>query len=305
LIELPGYKGKIYNNYPLSKHTTWKIGGCADIFLIPNDLEDLNQILFFVRRKGIPLFVLGQGSNVLIDDEGLPGITLQLGKGFNYQYIENDLLIVGAKTQMPRIAKIAAMEGFSGFEFLIGIPGTIGAGVVINAGKGTDDDTNINSVLKSVSFINKDLELISKNTQQLNMNYRHSNLNNDGALVIETVFGLQNKQTPADIISTHKTILAERKEKFPLNFPNAGSVFKRPKGFPPAGWLIEKAGLKGVERGNAQVSHKHANFIINKGNATSRDVKSLIEVIIEKVYQTHGVFLEKEIIFMPETSTWN
>jgi UDP-N-acetylmuramate dehydrogenase len=303
-IKIPNFKGVLLYDYPLAKHTTWKIGGAAEVFAIPANLDDLLSILLFGKRNGVPVYILGQGSNILIDDEGVPGITLHLGKHFQYQHSDNEFLRVGASVKMPSMAKKAAELGYEGYEFLIGIPGTVGAGIVINAGKGTDGSAEIKNILQSVTYINRDMQFITLNVAELEMKYRSSLLYNNGAIVIEGIFRFSNTQNPKVILSHQKEILKQRQAKFPLNFPNAGSVFKRPENGIAAGKLIELAGLKGYRIGDAQVSSLHANFIVNSGNAKSADVKCLMNIITEKVFQLFAVKLEKEIQFIPEQPTW-
>lgn len=174
---------------------------------------------------------------------------------------------------------------------------------MINAGKGTAGP-DMRSILKSVRYLDEQLQVKEEKVEALELGYRSSKLKGKPDIVLEADFTLENTDEPESIQSRMKAILAVRKAKFPLNYPNAGSVFKQPDGFPPAGWLIEQAGLKGRRIGNAQISVKHANFIINLGGASSSDVKELVLVIQEAVYKVHGVMLEREVIYWPEETNW-
>lgn len=304
MIQLPEFRGMMKRQFSLAPLTTWKIGGQAEVFVTPYDFDDLLYLLSEVKSKGIPLFVIGCGSNLLIDNIGIPGITLKLGKNFQYMDFKENSVLVGASCLMPSLTSKAVKNGFSGFGFMIGIPGTVGAGVVINAGKGSEPGQDIQSVLETVSFIDSGLNYVTKLAEDLKFGYRTSSLIGSQTVVIESSFRLNKSENPANLRVMIREILSERRKKFPLNLPNAGSIFKRPLGFPPAGLLIETAGLKGTSFGNAQVSKIHANFIVNMGNATSEDIKGLIKIVQEKVYKVHKVFLEPEIIFWPEMANW-
>lgn len=300
-MELHGFKGTLKRNVPLAPLTTWRIGGPAELLALPDDLQDLMMLLTIGKAKGLQLHLLGRGSNVLIDDAGLPGITLQLGRTFQYVKVEGDRLRVGGAVAMPYLARYTASLGFAGFEHLVGIPGTVGAGVTINAGKGTVNGVDMGTILESATFISPNLEVITENVQNLGLAYRSSRLKDTRAIVVEARFRLTKADDPVKIQARLGAILAERRAKFPLNQPNAGSVFKRPVDQPPAGWLIEKAGLKGYCLGDAQISPIHANFIVNRGRAAAEDVRKLIDIVIEKVLQAHKIVLEREIVFLPES----
>jgi UDP-N-acetylmuramate dehydrogenase len=298
------FRGTLRREYPLADHTTWRVGGCAQRFVVPADLEDLLALLQVVREVDEPCYVLGRGSNVLIGDDGLPGVTLQLGKAFNYIRREENTLRVGGAMPLPGLAQRAASAGFRGFEYFMGIPGTVGAGVTINAGKGTQTGQDIRSVLKSARVVTRKLEVITMTADDLQLSYRDSLLKSQGGLVIEAVFKPTCIAEPAEIVGDIRAGLAERRVKFPLNYPNAGSVFRRPKDGNPAGWYIENAGLKGLRIGDAMVSTQHANFIVNLGKAKAADIRALMDMVREKVLQVFGVVLEKEVVFMPEERNW-
>ncbi|WP_119071442.1 UDP-N-acetylmuramate dehydrogenase [Aggregatilinea lenta] len=289
-------RGEFRENEDLSRHTTWRIGGPAELFIVPSCTEDIEYALSIAHNHQIPVFVLGRGSNVLIADAGLPGITLCLAKSLQDVEIKQGILYAGSGVALPRLARITARHGYSGFEFLVGIPGTVGGGVLINAGTGNGQ---IADVLETITYIDQLGDLHTKHYSELEFGYRRSALLQQPIVVIGAQFRLEHCEARAKIEANLREILRQRRQKFPLNLPNAGSVFKRPLGYPPAGRLIEEAGLKGFRIGDAQVSEVHANFITNLGHATSNDVKELILLIRERVYQIHGVALEREIVLLP------
>jgi len=304
MIQTPGFRGILKRDFPLAPLTSWRIGGPAEVFLIPADMDDLLYVLEIARLQGLPLFVLGRGSNLLIDDQGIPGITLQLGKSFQDISQKGNKLHVGADYPMPRLAQHVRKLGFAGYEWLAGIPGTVGAGVVINAGKGTEGGVDMQSVLHSVRYLDVDGQIVVEDLDNLGLSYRCSRLKGQPVIVTEAIFRLTQPDDPEAIKHRIRKILTERRKKFPLNLPNAGSVFKRPEGYLPAGKLIDEAGLKGLRIGDAQISALHANFIVNLGQATAQEIKALMCLVVEKVFKVHGVYLEKEVIFFPEDEIW-
>lgn len=295
MLDLKDFRGQLRYNLPLALRTTWRIGGPAKIWAMPEDTEDLIYVLQKAQESHSPVFILGNGSKVLIDDAGLPGVTLHLGSGFNNLQIQDNFLRAGAGVSLPKLARFAAQSGFAGFEHLIGIPGAVGASVVGNAGSGGRD---MRHILHSIKLINEDLDLVTFAAEDLQLAYRRSNLQGRTMFVVEAIFNLQQLDDPNEIENRHNQILAKRRSKFPLDLPNAGSVFKSSPD-QPAGRLIEAAGFKGVRIGDAQVSEKHANFIVNLGRATAKDVKIIIHAIQERVFTTLGIKLEPEVIYIP------
>ena len=298
VVDLGDFRGTVKRDFPLRSLTTWRVGGHAELLAIPENVDDLLHLLEAAKSQSVPIYLLGGGSNVLIDDKGLRGITIRLGNAFRYLAVEGSNLRIGADTRMPMVAKKAAELGLRGFEHLIGIPGTIGAGIVMNAGKGTFDGPDMRSILQSVTYITEDLRVVTATAQDLSLDYRFSWLKGKKTIVVEAIFHSTDSAEPSVIQEEQRAILAERKRKFPLNLPNAGSVFMRPPNFPPAASLIDSAGLKGYRVGDAQVSQVHANFIVNLGNASSVDIIKLIEIVQEKVLQLHGVTLEREVMLL-------
>lgn len=296
---LPGFRGTVVRNYPLACHTTWRVGGQAEVFAVPVDIQDLIVLLTCAKDQGVPVHILGRGSNLLISDSGVPGITLSLGRAFHYVELRGNALCVGASVAMPTVAQRAAQLGYAGFEHLVGIPGTVGAGIVMNAGKGTDNPSDMRTIASTVTYLNDQNELVEEDAGGLQLGYRTSKLQGTKAVVTEAIFLLEHPAPSVQISQRMKQILAERRAKFPLQYPNAGSVFKRPAGHPPAGQLIDSLGLKGLRIGDAQISEKHANFIVNVGHATATQIRQLIAHIRQCVFSTYGIDLECEIVFWP------
>jgi UDP-N-acetylmuramate dehydrogenase len=303
--DFSAFENRVEQNLPLAPKTTWRIGGSAEYYLCLNNKQELACLLDMVKAHGLPLFILGSGSNLLIDDTGLPGLTISLSGDFTKIKWSESGVTVGAGKLMPRLAKEMAAKGTAGFEHLIGIPGTVGAGIAINAGKGSDSRMDMRRILKTVTFMDANLNLVEASMESLELGYRSSRLRKERALITEATFTSSSQDDPEGIRQRMISILSERKAKFPLHLPNCGSVFKKPHESPPAGWLIETAGLKGCRIGDAQVSSLHANFIVNLGHASSSDVKALIDKVIRIVQKVHGIILEREVIFWPEENLWN
>ncbi|MBU4232573.1 MAG: UDP-N-acetylmuramate dehydrogenase [Desulfobacterales bacterium] len=291
-------RGLISENHPLAPLTTWRIGGAAARLAAPADLEDVWGLMRLAYDRGWPLFFLGRGSNVLIDDAGLPGLTLHLAKSLQGLERHGETLRAGAGVALPRLAQAAAKLGFAGFEFLAGIPGTVGAGVRLNAGA---EGQSLAGVLKRVWVATPQLQLLELTPAELGLGYRTSLLLNfPHWLVVEAEFNLAHPAGPEAIRARMAALIARRKTRQPANPRSCGSVFKNPAGGPPAGRLIETAGFKGHRLGDAVVSRKHANFILNAGRATAAHVKALMAHIQAKVWQTQGVALEREVVLLPE-----
>jgi UDP-N-acetylmuramate dehydrogenase len=294
----PGVKGPIYADYPLAPLTTWKIGGPARFLALPQDLEDVLALQRQAAQRGCPLFFLGRGSNVLIADAGLPGITLHLVKSFQKLERLVDTVRVGAGVGLPRLAKIMADRGQGGFEFLAGIPGTVGAAVRLNAGAHGQD---LGRLLKRLWVVTPEMELKELTVAEITPGYRTSRLLDlPRWLVVEAEFVLTEEISSAEIQSRMRGFLEERRARQPSHPRTCGSVFKNPPGGPAAGRLIEEAGWKGKSLGAVQVSRKHANFIINRGGATAAEMVTLMAAIEESVWQRFGIRLKREVVFLPQ-----
>jgi UDP-N-acetylmuramate dehydrogenase len=291
-------RGLILENQPLAPLTTWKIGGAAARLAVPADLEDVYRLMALAQDRGWPLFFLGRGSNVLIADAGLPGLTLHLAKSLQGLERHGHTLRVGAGVALPRLALAAAQLGFSGFEFLAGIPGTVGAALRLNAGA---EGKSLGDILKRVWVATPRLQLLELQPQELGLGYRSSLLLNfPHWLVVEAEFNLSQPASPETIKARMHELLLARQARQPANPKSCGSVFKNPLEGPGAGWLIDQARFKGHSCGDAVVSHRHANFILNRGHASAAQVKALIQEIQETVWRTQGVDLKREVIFLPE-----
>ena len=287
----------ILSNEPMKKHTTFRIGGPADIFAAPESIEEIEAVCRFAKEEGIPLFVLGNGSNLLVADDGMDGIVLQIYKNYSGIEVNGNELTVKAGTLLSSTSKAALNEELTGFEFAGGIPGTFGGAVVMNAGAYGGEMVQ---VLKEVKVLTKDGEIKTLKAEELELGYRTSNVLKNEYVVLEGVIALEKGNKEEIKVKMDEYALA-RKTKQPLEYPSAGSTFKRPQGF-FAAKLIEDAGLKGVSVGGAMVSEKHSGFVVNTGNATAKDVCMLTDMVKDKVKQQSGVDLELEVIKLGDFS---
>ncbi len=293
-------KENIKFNEPMNKHTSFKVGGVADCYIRINDIQELKQILNFALENKIPFFILGNGSNVLVTDKGVRGIVIQINiKKFeiidnnNLEKSEDIQIILGAGNKISETAQKLLKENITGFEELAGIPGTIGGAIKMNAGAYKKE---IKDILECATVIDYNGNVIKLNNQDLKFEYRKSILFIEKYIVIEAIFNLK-KGKSEEIKGKMDEYKKNRIEKQPVEYPSAGSTFKRGNNYITAK-LIDEAGLKGYTIGGAQVSEKHAGFIINKGNATAKDILELIEYVKKKVYETskEKISLEIEII---------
>ena len=281
---------------PMLKHTSFKIGGPADFFVVAKTIEEVEKVLEFSKQNNIPLFITGNGSNLLVSDEGVRGIVLKIAID-NFEKSEakgtekNIIVKVGAGVKIMALAQELKKQGISGFEELAGIPGTIGGANYMNAGAYGKE---IKELIVTTIVLNKETGKIEtlKNEQQ-NLGYRNSIFKQKKFIILETTLRLQ-KGNSDEIEQKMNEYLKQRKEKQPLEYPSAGSTFKRGDDFITAK-LIDECGLKGYQIGGAQISEKHAGFIINKGNATSKDILDLIAYTKKKVFEKFGVQIEEEI----------
>ena len=287
-----GMRGRIEHRYPLQKLNTWRIGGLAETVCWPESEEELREIWLKCQEQGIPFRLFGRGSNVLFPDEGLPGVTV-ISTGLAQSVWDSERVTVGAGYSLARLSQEAADRGLTGLEFARGIPGTVGGAVVMNAGA---HGGSIQDILEEVKILAPEGEVQRLAKEDIQFGYRECSLR-DQAIVLEGVFHL--KPGDPDVIqATMSENLARRKAAQPLELPNAGSVFRNPPGG-SAGRLIEEAGWKGKRLGGAKVSSKHANFIVNQGNATARDVLALIREIQKDVHHQFGVELKTEVRYIP------
>ncbi|MCR4695227.1 MAG: UDP-N-acetylmuramate dehydrogenase [Pseudobutyrivibrio sp.] len=280
---------KVLELEPMRKHTTFKIGGPADLYVEPS-LEEMVPLIALIKKYDLPFTILGNGSNVLVSDEGIEGIVVSVGKQMNKVNIRGNEIVAQAGAMLTSVAMKAADKGLTGLEFAYGIPGTVGGAVYMNAGA---YGGQMKDVVKSALILTEEGKVKSLTVDELCLSYRHSILMKNKGLVMEVTMGLEsgNKDEIKDKMAELK---AARIEKQPLDFPSAGSTFKRPEGY-FAGKLIEEAGLRGYSIGDAQVSEKHCGFVVNKGEATCRQVLQLMLDVDNLVYQNSGVHLEPEV----------
>lgn len=281
----------------LQPYTTWKIGGVARWLAEPT-LDEVPKLVNWAVEREIPIYFLGRGSNVLIDDAGLPGLVILTRNSMTQLYREGGQIVAGSGVFAPKLSKFAAREGFAGFEFLIGIPGTVGGALALNAGLTVFRPREMVSIVENFDVLNLDGSIETLTMQDVNASYRKTDLLDGNRLILQVRFRLEEQGNPDEIRQNTFEHLAERKRKQPLDKPTAGSTFKSPPGSKGAGWYIEQAGLKGFQMGEARVSPIHANWIENLGGATATDVRQLMTHIQTTVKDRMGTHLEPEIRFL-------
>ena len=275
---------------PMKNHTTFRIGGPADALALPKTPEEVAEVVHFCYEHAQPYYVLGNGSNLLVSDEGYRGLVLQLYRNFNDIQVNGETITVQYGAMLAAVARTAYQTGLTGLEFASGIPGTIGGAVVMNAGAYGGEMKN---VLKEVTVLTKEGEVLVIPAKALELGYRTSVIPKNGWIVLGAVLQLK-KGDQEQILARMEELKEQRITKQPLDLPSAGSTFKRPEGY-FAGKLIMDAGLRGFTVGGAQVSEKHCGFVVNRGNATAADVWELICEVKRRVKEMTGVELEPEV----------
>jgi UDP-N-acetylmuramate dehydrogenase len=301
-MDMQGFKGEIIRNEPLSRHTSFGIGGPADFLAYPADRDDLALLLRDVRKRGLAYAVIGSGTNLLVRDKGFRGMIVCLKRMTatrivrEYRSIGGAFAVVSveAGALLAKLLFFSVDEGLTGLEFAAGIPGTVGGAVCMNAGTAAGE---IGDVVESVTLLTPDGLLVTRGRDEMGFGYRTSSVP-EGHLVVEAAVVLRRGEK-GRIAARVKDLMDGRKELQPSGLPNAGSIFKNPQE-ESAGRLIEQAGLKGKTVGGAQVSEKHANFLVNRGGATATDVLRLMEIVQQTVLDVHGVRLEPEIKIIGE-----
>lgn len=283
-------KENILKDEPMSRHTTFRVGGKADYYVMPSDIESLKQLILLCKKENIPFYIIGNGSNLLVSDSGYRGVIIEICRKMNHITTEKDRLTVQAGALLSRVANEALKNDLTGFEFAAGIPGTLGGAVVMNAGAYGGE---IKNVISSAKVLTKEGNILNLTKEELELGYRTSIIKKKGYIVLEAVIQLE-KGNQEEIRSYMDELKQRRITKQPLEYPSAGSTFKRPEGH-FAGKLIQDSGLRGFRVGDAQVSEKHCGFVINKGNATAKDVMDLIEKVSKKVQEDTGIILEPEV----------
>lgn len=275
---------------PMKNHTTFRIGGPADALALPKTPEEVAEVVRFCHEHAQPYYVLGNGSNLLVSDEGYRGLVLQLYRNFNDIQVNGETITVQSGAMLAAVARTAYQTGLTGLEFASGIPGPIGGAVVMNAGAYGGEMKN---VLKEVTVLTKEGEVLVIPAKALELGYRTSVIPKNGWIVLGAVLQLK-KGDQEQILARMEELKEQRITKQPLDLPSAGSTFKRPEGY-FAGKLIMDAGLRGFTVGGAQVSEKHCGFVVNRGNATAADVWELICEVKRRVKEMTGVELEPEV----------
>ena len=277
----------------MSAHTTFRIGGPADVFAVPENAAQAARLMAVCREEGVPYFILGNGSNLLVSDEGFRGVVIQIYKNMCSLSTDGVRITAQAGAALAAVASAARDASLTGLEFASGIPGTVGGAVVMNAGAYGGE---IRNVLESAAILTKEGEFHTLPVSELRMGYRTSVIKEKGYTVLEAVFRLE-KGDPEEIRGTMAELQRRRIEKQPLEYPSAGSTFKRPEGY-FAGKLIMDAGFRGHSVGDACVSEKHCGFVINRGHATAEQVRALMREVSDGVYARYGVRLEPEVQFL-------
>ena len=283
-------KEQILREEPMRLHTTFRIGGPAQFFVIPRTQEEAAAAVRLCRSEGAPYYIIGNGSNLLVSDKGYRGVVIQLFKEFSDINIEGTRIRAQAGASLAKIAAEALRAGLAGFEFAAGIPGTLGGACIMNAGAYGGE---MKDVLLAVTVLTKDGEIREIPREELDMGYRTSRVSREGWIVLGATIELA-RGDEKEIRAKMEDLKQRRTDKQPLEYPSAGSTFKRPEGY-FAGKLIQDAGLKGLRVGDAMVSEKHSGFVVNCGNATAADVDGLIRLVQEKVREDSGITLEPEV----------
>lgn len=287
---------QIIFNAPMCEQTTFKIGGAADVLIFPSSITEVAAVIKLANAFKIHYTILGNGSNVLVLDKGIRGVVIKFSdKFFGKIRVDGEKIIADAGATLKSVSNFAAEKSLSGLEFAVGIPGSIGGAIYMNAGAYGGEMKNI---VSKVTAISPTGEIVSFNAAELNLGYRQSIFQQNGCAICEVELNLTHGNFD-EIKNQMAEFTQKRESKQPLEFPSAGSTFKRPKGY-FAGTLIDKTGLKGLKVGGAMVSEKHAGFVVNAGNATAADVLNLIEEVRRRVMEVHGVMLTPEVRIIGE-----
>lgn len=281
---------QVMKKEPMSKHTTFRIGGEADLFVIPQNTEQVKQVVCHAKKAKVPYYFIGNGSNLLVSDDGIRGVVILIADNLKAIEVEDTTIRAQAGISLASLAKQALKNELTGFEFAAGIPGTLGGAVSMNAGAYGGE---MKDVLLEATVLTDEGEIITLSKEELELGYRTSLVGKNHYIVLEAVVGLE-KGRKEDILLKMEDLAQRRRDKQPLEYPSAGSTFKRPEGY-FAGQLIDETGLRGFQVGGAQVSEKHCGFVINTGNATSHDVRQLIEEVANRVEKKFGVRLHPEV----------
>ena len=289
LCSIAGEKN-VLKDEPMSLHTTFRIGGPADYFVMPSSAEEIKQIVALCIEEKIPHYIIGNGSNLLVGDKGYRGVIIQVFKNMNAIRVEGETIYAQAGALLSKVASAACTAGLAGFEFASGIPGTLGGAVRMNAGAYNGE---MSQVLKTAVVLTSEGEILKLSVDEMKMGYRTSIVSRMDYVVLEAEIALTRGERE-DIRAKIEELKEKRVSKQPLEYGSAGSTFKRPEGY-FAGKLIQDAGLRGFRVGNAQVSEKHCGFVINRGGATAKEVVELMDEVVRRVEANSGVRLQPEV----------
>lgn len=289
------FPGQFQINAPMAQYTTFRVGGPADILVSPGSQDEVRTLFAAIQAEQVPCTILGNGSNVLVLDKGIRGVVLKLGNALKGLAIEGNRIQVEAGVLLSRLAAAAADAGLTGLEFASGIPGSLGGAILMNAGAYGGE---IGNLVRIVTVMDHEGQTRTLNREQMDFRYRHSVVMETGDIILSAVLEL-TPGNPAAIRDRIRELTQKRISKQPLNFPSAGSTFKRPPGYFAAA-LIDQAGLRGYRVGDAQVSEKHTGFVVNRGHATASQILQLMDDVKNRVHAMSGVWLEPEVRILGE-----
>jgi UDP-N-acetylmuramate dehydrogenase len=282
-------KGRVLVEAPMRQFTSIKVGGPADSLFFPKDVDELRKLVRYARRKSIPFFILGKGTNLVVRDKGVRGWVISLTQGMKKIQLNGEVVEAEGGLPLQRLVQFTIQKGLTGLEPFFGIPGTVGGGLAMNAGAW---GAELKDVLRSITLMKDDGEVVERSRPRLKFSYRRLDLPSSW-IILKGRFQLK-KGKKEEILERVKSYSEMRKRTQPLDSPSAGSIFKNPKESPAGKW-IEEAGLKGFRMGQAMISDRHANFIINLGKATAGEVIDLMELVERKIYEKKGISLEREV----------
>jgi UDP-N-acetylmuramate dehydrogenase len=282
-------KGRVLFDAPMRQFTSIRVGGPADSLFFPKDVKELRKVVRYARQKKIPFFILGKGTNLVVKDKGIRGWVISLAQGMKKIQMDGEVVEAEAGLPLQRLVQFTIQKGLTGMEPFFGIPGTVGGGLAMNAGAWGSE---LKDVLLSITLMKEDGEIIERSRQRLKFFYRTLDLP-PSWIILKGRFQLK-KEKKEEVLERVKSYSEMRKRTQPLDYPSAGSIFKNPEEGSAGKW-IEEAGLKGFQMGQAMVSDRHANFIINVGKATAEEVINLMEWVERKIYEEKGISLEREV----------
>ncbi len=286
-----GIECEIKKDVPMKMYTSFKTGGNAAVMLCPKNEKSLYKVVETCKKEKIKPFIIGNGTNLLVSDKGIDNVVIHIGRGFDeIELLDDTTIRCQAGCSLMKLCRFALENSLTGLEFAYGIPGTVGGAMYMNAGA---YDGEMKDVAVSCDYVTFDGQKGTLSADEMNLSYRHSVFCDSEKIIVSAIFKLE-KGSKTEIENKMNELMARRKDKQPVEYPSAGSTFKRPAGY-FAGKLIEECGLRGKSIGGAQVSEKHCGFIINKGNATSSDIEDLIEFVRDEVLEQKGILLETEV----------